>query len=230
VKWQLLTRNPTDAVEPPRPEKPEMRALTPPEIQALLVAAEPTDFYHAVFVALSTGLRLGELLALRWRDVDTEHAALQVVRSLQYVTGKGLTFAQAKTHRSHRSVSLSKETIAVLSDLRKRQVENRLVIGPAYQDGDLVFADAIGAPIPPYKLSHQFRDLAIAAGLAPLRFHDLRHSHATLLLRAGVHVKLVSQRLGHAGVAITLDTYSHVQPDMQAEAANLIDDYLVGAK
>lgn len=229
VKWQLLARNPTDPVEAPRPERREMRALMPAEIQTLLDAAASTDLYHVVFVALGTGLRLGELMALRWRAVDLEHGMVQVVRSLQYVAGKGLTFTQTKTHRSHRGVSLSRETVAVLGDLRRKQVEGRLALGPAYQDNDLVFADPAGAPMPPYKVSHRFHDLAMRAGLTPLRFHDLRHSHATLLLRAGAHVKLVSQRLGHAGVAITLDTYSHVQPDIQAETANLIDSFLVTA-
>ncbi len=230
VRWQLLARNPTDAVEPPRPERREMRALTPPEIQTLLDAARPTDLYAVVFVALGTGLRLGELLAIRWRDFNAGQGTLQVVRSLQYLTGKGLTFAPTKTYRSDRTIMLSEETIAVLGDLRKCQVENRLALGPGYDSvADLIFSDVTGKPLPPYKVSHRFRDLAKSAGLTPLRFHDMRHSHATLLLRAGAYLKVVSQRLGHAGVAITLDIYAHVQPDIEAETANLIDGFLVGA-
>lgn len=229
VRLQMLTRNATDAVEPPRPERHEMRALTPPEIQTLLDAARPTDLYGMVFVALGSGLRLGELLAIRWRDFDAGQSTLQVVRSLQYLAGT-LTFTPTKTHRSNRAIMLSQETIAVLGDLRKRQIESRLKLGPGYDSAaDLIFCDPSGAPIAPYKVSHRFHDLAASAGLAPLRFHDLRHSFATCLLRAGVHVKLVSEALGHSGTQLTLDTYSHAQPDLQVEAANLIDSFLVGA-
>ena len=229
VRLQMLTRNLSDGVEPPRPERREMRALTPPEIQTLIDAARPTDLYHIVFVALGTGLRLGELLALKWRDLDVEQGSLQVVRSLQYLAGTGLTFTPTKTHRSNRAVALSKETLAVLSELRKRQIEKRLALGPAYESStDLIFCSPTGAPLAPYEVSRRFLKLAKSAGLSPLRFHDMRHSFATCLLRAGVHVKLVSQALGHSGTQLTLDTYSHVQPDIQAEAANLIDNFLVG--
>ena len=230
VRLQLLQRNPTDAVEPPRSERREMRALTPPEIQTLLDAARPTDLYDVVFVALGTGLRLGELLALKWQDLDTEHGSLQIVRSLQYLAGRGLMFTPTKTHRSNRAIALSPETITVLGGLRKRQVESRLALGPAYDSAvDLIFCDPAGAPLAPYEISRRFLNLAKSAELVPLRFHDLRHSFATCLLRAGVHVKLVSQALGHSGTQLTLDTYSHVQPDLRDEAATLIDNFLVGA-
>ena len=106
----------------------------------------------------------------------------------------------------------------------------RLGLGPAYDTaGDLIFCGPAGVPLAPYNVSRRFGDLAKSAGLAPLRFHDMRHSYATLLLRAGVHVKLVSQALGHSGTQLTLDTYSHAQPDLQAEAANMIDRFLVGS-
>ncbi len=125
---------------------------------------------------------------------------------------------------------LSEETVAIFGDLRKRQVTARLGLGPAYDTaGDLIFCGPTGTPLAPYNVSRRFGDLAKGAGLAPLRFHDMRHSYATLLLRAGVHVKLVSQALGHSGTQLTLDTYSHAQPDLQAEAANMIDRFLVGA-
>ncbi|MCI0778033.1 MAG: site-specific integrase [Chloroflexi bacterium] len=230
VRLEMLTRNPSDAVDAPKPARREMRALMPEEIQTLLGAARPTELYDVVFVALGTGLRLGELLAMRWRDLNAEHSSLQVVRSLQYLTGKGLTFAPTKTHRSDRSIRLSEETMAVLSDLRKRQLPARLALGPAYDAGaDLIFCDAAGAPLPPYKVSHSFRDLAKSAGLMPLRFHDLRHSFASALMRAGLPVKAVSQALGHSSAQLTLDTYQHITPDLESQAANLIDKFLVGA-
>lgn len=230
VRMQMLTRNPTDATEAPRAERHEMRALAPPEIQILLDAARPTDLYHLVFVALATGVRLGEALALKWRDLDMEQRSLQIVRSLQYLPGRGLAFVPTKTHRSSRAITLSEETVAIFNDLRKRQVTARLGLGPAYDTaGDLIFCGPTGVPLAPYNVSRRFGDLAKSAGLAPLRFHDMRHSYATLLLRAGVHVKLVSQALGHSGTQLTLDTYSHAQPDLEAEAANMIDRFLVGA-
>ena len=230
VRLQVLAWNPTDAVDSPRPDRHEMRALTPPEMQTLLHAARPTDLYDIVFVALATGLRLGEALAIRWRDLSMAQHSLQVVRSLQYLPGRGLAFVPTKTHRSSRAITLSEETVAVLGDLRKQQVTMRLGLGPAYDTaGDLIFCDPIGAPLAPYNVSRHFGVLAKNAGLAPLRFHDMRHSFATCLLRAGIHVKLVSQALGHSGTQLTLDTYSHAQPDLQAEAANMIDSFLVGA-
>ena len=229
VKKGLLTKNRTDAVDVPKPERNEMRALTAPETQMLLDAARSTDLYDVVFVALGTGLRLGEILAVRWSDYDADEGSLQIVRSLAYLTGKGLTFTPTKTHRSDRALRLSAETIAVLGDLRKRQVESRLALGPAYEDGDLIFCGPTGTPRPPYAVSHAFRDLARDAGLLPLRFHDLRHSFASALMRAGLPVKAVSAALGHSSATLTLNTYQHITPDFEAEAANLIDSFLVGA-
>jgi integrase len=147
-------------------------------------------------------------------------------RDCEGLGGRGLFFSEPKTQRSRRGVALSRETAAVLAQHRRRQLESRLNLGPAYEDHDLVFADPLGRPVPPYRLSQRFARVAKAAGVAPLRFHDLRHTSATLLLKAGVHPKVVSERLGHAGVSITLDTYSHVLPGLQEEAADLMDSYL----
>jgi integrase len=230
VRWQLLARNPADAVEAPRPQRHEMRVLTPEGVQRLLAACRDPDFHAIVFVAVATGLRLGELLALRWSDVDLKGGSVHVTRTLQYVLGQGLMFREPKTSRSRRNVSLSRDTVAVLSEHRRRQLERRLAVGPAYEDQGLVFAGPAGKPIPPYSVSQRFATLVKAAGVGPLRFHDLRHTSATLMLSAGVHPKVVSERLGHSGVAITLDTYSHVLPGLQEEAANLLDAFLAGPR
>jgi integrase len=230
VRWQLLTRNPADAVEPPRPQRHEMRVLAPEGVQRLLSACKDPGFCAIVFVAVATGMRLGELLALRWSDVDLRGGSVHVTRTLQYVLGEGLLFREPKTSRSRRRVSLSRETVAVLGEHRRRQLERRLAVGPAYEDQELVFAGPTGKPIPPYSISQRFATLVKAAGVGPLRFHDLRHTSATLMLSAGVHPKVVSERLGHSGVAITLDTYSHVLPGLQEEAANLLDAFLTGQR
>lgn len=226
VRWQLLARNPADAVEAPRPPHHEMTVLTPEGVQRLLAACKDPDLHAIVFVAVATGLREGELLALRWSDADLNGGSLAVTRTLQYVSGRGLLFREPKTSRSRRRVSLSRETVAVLSEHRRRQLERRLALGPDYEDQRLVFAGPAGKPIPPYSVSQRFATLVKAAGIGPLRFHDLRHTSATLMLSAGVHPKIVSERLGHSGVAITLDTYSHVLPGLQEEAANLLDAFL----
>lgn len=228
VRWQLLSANAADAVEPPRPVRTEMRVLGPEGVASLLEAcAEEPTLRMAVYLAVSTGLRLGELLGLKWSDIDLEARSLQVVRSLQYISGQGLRFGEPKTSRSRRRVALSEGTVAELRRHRRRQIAERLASSD-YSDLDLVLCDGAGAPIPPYQLSQRFSNLVKSAGLAPHRFHDLRHTSATLLLRAGVHPKIVSERLGHSSVAITLDTYSHVLPDMQEEAAREFDAWMVG--
>ncbi|MEC4688648.1 MAG: tyrosine-type recombinase/integrase [Nitrospirota bacterium] len=226
VRWQVIARNPADAVAPPRPSRAEMQVLGPDGVQELLAACNDPDLYAVVFVAVSTGLREGELLALRWSDVNLDGGNLQVTRNLQYLSGRGTVFAEPKTDRSRRKVAFSQETLALLTDHRRQQLERRVALGGAYRDQGLVFADPFGNPMPPYRLSQRFARVVRAAGLAPLRFHDLRHTSASLLLSAGVHPKVVSERLGHAGVSITLDTYSHVLPGLQEEAADLLDAYL----
>lgn len=226
VRWQLIARNPADAVAPPRPDRREMNVLDQDGVQCLLATCKDLEFHALVFVAIATGLRLGELLALRWSDVDLGARNLRVTRTLQHVNGRGLLFREPKTRSARRRVALSRETTSVLAEQRKRQLERRLSLGPAYEDNDLIFANPSGAPTPPYRISQRFASLARSAGVGPLRFHDLRHTSATFMLSAGVHPKVVSERLGHAGVSITLDIYSHVLPGLQEEAANLLDAYL----
>lgn len=226
VRWQLLSVNPADAVTPPRPERTEMRALNPDEVNRLMEACEDDHLRTIIFTAVATGMRLGELLGLRWADLDLTGGMAYLVRSAQYLSATGVTFRPMKTARSQRSIALSTETVRVLREHRSRQLEARLAVGPGYEDGDLVFADVDGSPLPPYRISDRFRRLVKRLGLYPLRFHDLRHTAATLMFRANVHPKVVSERLGHSSIAITLDTYSHVIPSMQRDAADAIDTIL----
>ena len=228
VRWQLLARNPADAVSPPRPERHEMRVLSAEEAQRLLEAAAATRHYALLFSALATGARLGELLGLRWQEVDLDRGMMQITRTARFFSGKGIVFSHPKTHRSRRPIALSAETVRVLSEHRLRQLEERLQVGPAYGDDGLVFAGPQGRPIFDSTVRRAFYSLAEQAGLGHVRIHDLRHTAATLMLRAGVNPKVVSERLGHATVSITLDTYSHVLPDLQREAAAALDEMLVG--
>jgi len=226
VHWQLIARNPADAVTPPQAQRREMRGLSAEEARLLLVAAEGIPYYALLYLALATGARLGELLALRWGDIDLKGGTMRITRTAQRLSGQGIVFHVPKTHRAARSVALSPETIRVASDHRRGQVAHRLAMGPAYRDQDLVFPRPSGDPLDGCAVSKAFCRLVTKAGLGPPRFHDLRHTAATLMLASGVHPKIVSERLGHATVAITLDIYSHVLPGLQMDAARLMDRVL----
>ncbi len=226
VHWQLIARNPSDAVAPPRPQRQEMRVLDQEDAQGLLDAARDTPHYTLLYLALATGARLGELLALRWQDVDLDAGMMQIVRTQRFFSRQGIVSGQPKTPRSRRPIALSAETVRILAEHRRRQLEQRLTVGPAYQNEGRVFADATGGALYDSTVRRAFYGIVERAGLAHLRLHDLRHTAATLMLRSGVNAKVVSERLGHAKVGFTLDTYSHVLPDMQREAAAVMDRVL----
>jgi integrase len=225
VKWQLLARNPSDAVEPPRPVPKEMQVLDEDETATLLDQLGNSRLHIPVLLAVTTGLRRGEILGLRWSDVDFASGTVTVVQSLEQ-TSEGLNFKSPKTHRSRRAVALPSMTVEALRAHRAEQGKERLSIGPDYDDNDLVCPRPGGSPWRPDVFSGSFVKSIRRLDIRQIRFHDLRHSHATHLLRAGVHPKVVSERLGHSRVGITLDTYSHVLPGMQEDAVQRIDAVL----
>ena len=214
VMWQLVARNAADAVRPPQGQRQDLRVLSPESARLLLQSAEGEPYYSLIQVALATGARLGELLALRWSDLDLDGGTMRIMRTAQRLRGQGIVFHAPKTHRATRAVALSPDTVQVLRQHRRAQAEQRLALGPAYGDGGLVFAKPTGEPLDGTAVSKGFQKLAARAGVGPLRFHDLRHSAASLMLAAGVNPKVVSERLGHASVAFTLQVYSHVLPDL----------------
>ena len=223
VRWGLLGRNPTDAVDVPRAERREMTTLSREQVERLL-AATVADRDHAIYVlAVTTGLRQGELLGLRWSDVDFDAGRLAVQRSLQRQQGKGLVFVEPKTARSRRSVTLSQRAVAALRDHRVRQLEERLALGSEWQDVSLDFPNLTGGPMDGPTLTGRFKAALVLAGLPVIRFHDLRHSAATLLLEEGIHPKVVQELLGHSTITLTLDTYSHVTATMHDQAATTMD-------
>jgi integrase len=176
---------------------------------------------------LHTGLRMGELLGLRWRDCDLDNGRLSIQQTAYQVRGGGTAFGPTKTHRSRRPITLAADFVHALRAHRAAQTERRLVAGPAWRgDLDLVFDDGIGGPLSPDRLRAGFQRVLREAGLPTIRFHDLRHTMATLMLAAGEHPKVVSERLGHASVMLTLDTYSHVLPGLQEAAAERLADTL----
>jgi integrase len=223
VRWNLVGRNVSDLVDPPRITRHEMTTLSPESARSLLDAAGGQRLEALYVLALTTGMREGELLGLKWSNVDFDGSALEVRGSLQRLKA-GLVVAEPKTSHSRRRVGLTQAGLAALRRHRARQAAERLLLGAAWQDAEFVFTDEVGAPIEATKfLRNSFAPLLKAAGLAPMRFHDLRHTAATLLLGRGIHPKIVSEMLGHSQIAITLDLYSHVTPTMQREATAAMD-------
>ena len=203
VRWELIARNPADAVDRPRIDKrpgQAIRALSADEVAGLLAAAVDTRLYAPIIVAVTTGLRRGELLALRWADLDLEKATLSVNRALEE-TGAGVAFKAPKTARSRRTMPLAQVTVQALRAHHRAQAQLKLALGPAYADQDLVFATPEGAVWYPTNFSRAFRTFKARHSYS-FRFHDLRHTHASLLLAQGAHVKVVQERLGHASVTM----------------------------
>ncbi len=228
VRWNLLVRNPVEAVDPPRPERFRARALSPEQVSQFLDAAREDDLYALYVLALTTGMRQGELLGLMWCDVELDAAQIRVQRQLTRTAG-GLAFAEPKTAKGRRTVALPHIAVEALRQHRARQAEARLLAGPEWTDIDLVFANQHGRPMERQNVvKRSFQPLLTAAELPRVRFHDLRHSAATLLLSQNVHPKVVQERLGHSTISVTMDTYSHVMPSMQREAADKLDAMLGG--
>lgn len=223
----LVQRNVGDLVDAPRMRHHELRVLTPSQVRTLLDAAKGDRLEALYVVALSTGMRQGELLALKWSHVDLDRRVVMVMATVQYVKGGGYTFLAPKTRRSRRKIALPLVAVEALRRHKDRQQLERLRLGHAWEDLDLVFANAIGRPLDGTNVLRQcLHPLLLRAGLPLLRFHDLRHTAATLLFHKGVHPKIVSELLGHATVSITLDIYSHMLPDMQEQASAAMDDML----
>ena len=226
VDRRAISRNPAGKVKPPRPEAREMPMWDIAIIRRFLEAASASnhkDYYH---LCILTGMRRSELSGLKWDVVDFDASRIRVVRTLQRISGKGLMEGQPKTARSRRSIALDSSAVEILKNLRTRQLEQRLFVGSAWRDLDFVFTQEGGRPLDPDKLTHDFQSIVRTSGLPHLTLHGLRHAHATILLAADVHPKIVSDRLGHSSIAITMDTYSHVLPDMQERAANALEEQL----
>lgn len=175
-----------------------------------------------VLLAVTTGLRRGEILGLRWEDVNLRTSVLTVRQPLEQTKG-GIALKQPKTQKARRTVALPQLSVEALRYRKKEQAKERLLFGPDYNGHGLVLARADGSPWKPDSFTSSYRSLVRRLGLSHIRFHDLRHTHATQLLRQGVHPKVVSERLGHSTVGITLDVYSHVLPGMQEDAAHRVD-------
>lgn len=226
LKWGIIGRNPSDAVDRPKPSRKEMQTLSDYQARQLLIASQGSPYETLYYLALSTGLRQGELLGLKWSDLDWSNGHLRIQRQMQRVTGEGLLLLEPKTAGSRRVVTLGPAILEKLRAHRQNQDLHRAFTGDKWQEQDMIFTSSIGSPVDQRNLHRDFKLILDKAGLPNIRFHDLRHTAATLMLQEGIHPKIVQERLGHSQISITLDTYSHVLPAMQETAAAKMDEVL----
>jgi len=224
VRWQLLARNPADAVKPPKVERKQMQTLDAEATVVLIEAARCTNLFMPILLGVLCGLRRGEITALRWRSIDLDHGQLSVTASTEQ-TSRGTREKETKSGKA-RTVALPSLIVDELRRHRVAQAEGLLQAGVRLTDDHHVVAREDGQPLQPRSLTHAFVKFIRQHGLPPIRLHDLRHSHATHMLAAGVHPKVAQERLGHSSVSVTIDLYSHVLPGMQAEAVSRVDAVL----
>lgn len=213
VAQKILTENPCKTVSLPKVEHKEMHTIPSNQLQAFLAEAKATGVYEMYYIALATGLRRGELLGLKWQDIDWENGILTVRRQVARVNGE-IVEAPLKTKNSYRTVSISPQAAEVL---RQQKSQTR---------DQYVFPSPNGGPISPDSVNHMLQRVLERAGIPKVRFHDLRHTFATLALQNGVDIKTVSGMLGHFSAGFTLDTYAHVTTSAQKEAAQTMGDVL----
>lgn len=224
VKIGSINQNPVSNVDPPRKPVREMAILNESQVSQMLVAAKGHRWEALYHLAIVTGMRESELLGLKWVDLDWGRKYLKIERQLQRPNGIGVEFSPPKTRHGRRSVALGETTIEVLRAHYERQQSERLAAGEHWEEYGLIFTTSNGTPIHQRNLQRDFKALIKHAGLPPIRFHDLRHTAASLMLNHDIPVIVVSRRLGHARTSITLDVYGHLLPSMQAGAAELIDE------
>jgi integrase len=224
ARMRLISRNAADDLALPKIRRAEITALSDEQVGRLLAAAEGTPVAVPLLSLLTLGVRRGEALAFTWPNVDLERGQVTICRTLEESSG-GLAFKEPKSARGARAIAVPQITVEALREHRRAQLEMRLRVGPGFNAGELVFPRADGEPWRPSNFARACQRVFAKAGLT-CRLHDLRHTHATMLLRQGVHPKVVQERLGHANVSITLDIYSHCTANMQQEAAAKIDEAL----
>jgi integrase len=218
----LVPRNAAAAARPPVPERRDLVTWSSEDLRTFLTAIENERLAIGFQLLAATGMRRGEVLGLRWRDVDFDLGQIAVAHTIT-TAGRETVIGPPKTPRSRRNIYIDQRTLAALREHRKLQREQRLAAGPAWDTSlDLVVCDELGRPVHPDSFSREFDQLVRKVDVPRVRMHDLRHTHATLALKAGVHPKVVSERLGHATVGATLDLYSHVMPALARDAADLI--------
>ncbi|WP_062225700.1 tyrosine-type recombinase/integrase [Aureimonas frigidaquae] len=221
VVWEMIAKNPAALSKPPKVERKAMSAYGAATTAQLLDAVRGTRIYVPVLLAVMCGLRRGEIVAMRWANVDLEGRRLAVVETAEQTKGE-VRRKETKSGRG-RVIDLSASTVEELRKHRVAQAEEQLQLGIRPDDNSFVVAQIDGKPLQPNSLTHEWTRILAKTALPRIRFHDLRHSHATQMLAAGIHPKVAQERLGHSTIAITLDIYSHVMPGMGADAAEQVD-------
>jgi integrase len=228
LRWGLVSRNAAALVDPPAIERRESRVLSPAEARAFLEVIRGDRLEGLYTIALSLGLREGEAFALRWEDIDFTASTLTVRHALLRMKGR-VELAEPKTPRSRRTIAIPQSTAAALRTHRARQLGERLAAAGLWQDWGLVFSTGVGTPLNRSDVLRAFRRHLVAAGLPQMRFLDLRHSCASLLLAQGVHPRVVMETLGHSTINVTMNVYTHVLPELQRTAAERMDTLLTSA-
>jgi integrase len=228
LRLGLVSYNANSLTTPPRPKSREMDIFDENQVQRMLIYAKGMGErnYPLYHMAVTTGMRQGELLGLKWESIDFKRRTLQVKRQLIRLKGGGIEFTLPKTNAGRRTISIGEDTIKTLKEHHEAQYQEKLLMGERWQHYELVFPSTIGTPMDVTGLLKKFRKTIKEAGLPRIRFHDLRHTSASLLLNQRIPVFIVSKRLGHAKPSTTLDIYGHLIPSMQEEAAKLIDELI----
>lgn len=227
VRMQLLCTNACDAINAPKVRRTEMTVLNASEVAELLLGLMGKDVYIPVVIAVYTGLRRGEVLGLKWGDLDLENGRLTLTRSLQRL--EGVTSFKSPKNERGRTISIAPFLVGELRMHYKQQLESKMAARDKYEDNDLVCARPDGTPLNPGSYSSRFRDLVDKMDVPRIRLHDLRHIHATLLLDGGVSLKVVSERLGHSTTRLTGDTYAHILEGRDRAASDLFDSIMCEA-
>lgn len=224
VMWQLIPNNPCKSIQAPKKADIEIQVMTKKELKYIIDHADE-KLKRVLIIAGYTGMRRSEILGLKWKYVDLINNSLAIKRALVR-TNDGIKIKKPKTNSSQRSVAISTTLANLLKKIKKEQKEYKLYYGQDYKDNDLVFTHEDGECLKPDYISHGFKDLVRKLNMGQYKFHDLRHTHATLLLQSGEHPKKVQERLGHANISTTLDIYSHVTENMQKELADKFDQLM----
>jgi integrase len=225
VQWDLVPRNVATVVQPPRTPRAEITPLTPTQARVFLDAVRGDRLEALYSVGVALGLRQGEILGMRWEDVDLETGIVRVAQALQRVDGR-FVFVEPKSQHSRRTVPMPETVARSIRIHRSRQLEERLAAGARWQESNLVFTTPVGTPLDSRNVTRRFQATLERAGLPRLRFHDLRHTAASLMLAQGVSARAVMETLGHSQIGLTMDTYSHVLPSLRRDAADRMEAIL----
>lgn len=220
----LLIQNPTSHATIPRYKHDEMKVLDEIQVKQLLAAASNSPYVGLYLLALKTGMRMGELLGLKWTDLQWDTSRLYVQRQLQVLRGQGFIFQEPKTRSGRRTIQLGDSTLIVLKNHYEQQQLQKKSAGEKWQDNDLIFSSRVGSPLDPSHLRLDFKYVIKRAGIPRVRFHDLRHTAASLMLNNGIPVIVASRILGHSSPSITLDIYGHLYHEMQEDVVLLMDN------